>query len=887
MRHTLHQQWLRLGTFITFLMLTGCGSGELSLNEPRPVSEFLFAETAELRAKQLSNISYDLQFNLDSQSEFFSGITEISFDLAAGNQNDLSIDFSQGDVQSITKDGKPVVFTYEKWFITIPAAELSAGANTLVINYSHPYATDGSGLHRFVDPENGEIYLYTDFEPYDANRLFPHFDQPDLKASYSLEVSAPQDWQIISATRESSIKQVEDKNYWTFPVSAVFSSYIFSLHAGNYAVWEDQFEDIPLRLFARQSLAQYVKTDEWFTPTKQSFAFFNDYFDIRYPFGKYDQIIVPDFNAGAMENVAAVTFNEAYIAKSEKSTLAKMRLANVIAHEMAHMWFGDLVTMRWWNGLWLNESFATYMANLALANASDFERVWEVFYSRTKQWAYRTDDSVNTHPIELAVTSTGEAMTNFDGITYGKGASVLKQLPFYLGEENFRTGVSNYLKKFSYKNTDLDDFMGELGKAADRDLSQWTQDWLYKAGLNSIRVDYQCADSKISQLSIDQTAPEGFPTLREQRVQIGFYHISGGGLSRTSAVPVTYSGATTDVPEAVGMDCPDLLYPNEEDWGYVKVDLDKKSLAVAKQYINAVDSSMMRLMLWQSLIDSVSDANLSAETFVEFAMANISGETDYNVARAIGGGLVKALDYLSTATRLQINDYSVTYAQVENLYLELLSSAQAGSDLQKYWYSQYVDLSKNSMHLNNLRQILASEKTFSGLTIDQDKRWEIVAALNRYQHGDYLALLEAEKLRDNSDTGVKYAIYSEALRPDPEIKAKWFAVVTDNPDRLKLSTLRYIMAGLFPPEQSALEQPYKARILAQIPVLNQGSDLGLTRSFTSSLLPAQCTDQSEKELAGLIEEYQAMKPQILKAVKARHQTVQRCIKALALLQEPQ
>ena len=184
-----------------------------------------------------------------------------------------------------------------------------------MINYSHPYATDGSGLHRFVDPENGEIYLYTDFEPYDANRLFPHFDQPDLKASYSLEVSAPQDWQIISATRESSIKQVEDKNYWTFPVSAVFSSYIFSLHAGNYAVWEDQFEDIPLRLLARQSLAQYVKTDEWFTPTKQSFAFFNDYFDIRYPFGKYDQIIVPDFNAGAMENVAAVTFNEAYIAK--------------------------------------------------------------------------------------------------------------------------------------------------------------------------------------------------------------------------------------------------------------------------------------------------------------------------------------------------------------------------------------------------------------------------------------------------------------------------------------------------------------------------------------------------------------------------------------------
>ena len=877
------QSRLWLGAIIACLALTGCDNSPLTASEPRQISEFLYADAAELRAEQLSNISYGLQFNLDKQSESFSGVTEISFDLAAGNRDDLTIDLSQGDIQSITKNGKPVVFSYDQWFISIPATELSAGRNTLVISYSHPYSTDGSGLHRFIDPENGDIYLFTDFEPYDANRLFPHFDQPDLKASYTLKVSAPGDWQVISATRETSIEQLGDKNHWTFPTSAVFSSYIFSLHAGNYAVWEDQFEDIPLRLFARQSLAQYVKTDEWFVPTKQSFAFFNDYFGIRYPFGKYDQIIVPDFNAGAMENVGAVTFNEAYIAKSEKSTLAKMRLANVIAHEMAHMWFGDLVTMRWWNGLWLNESFATYMANLALSKASDFDKVWEVFYSRTKQWAYRTDDSVNTHPIELAVASTGEAMTNFDGITYGKGASVLKQLPYYLGEENFRVGVSNYLKKFSYKNTDLDDFVGELGKAADIDLTQWTQDWLYQAGLNTIRVDYHCADNRLSQLRIHQTAPEGFPTLREQRVQIGFYTLSESGLSRTSAVPVTYSGATTDVPEVVGISCPDLVYPNEEDWGYVKVDLDKNSLAVAKQSINAVDSSMMRLMLWQSLIDSVSDAKLSAATFVEFALANIGDETDLNVARVIGGGLLKSLDYLSTATRLKVKDYSATYAQVENLHWQLLSNAQAGSDMQKYWYSNYVDLSKSPVHLNNLQKILDGEKTFSDLTIDQDKRWEIVAALNRYQHGDYVSRLKAEKLRDNSDTGVKYAIYSEALRPHPEVKAQWFAVLIDNPDKLKLSTLRYIMAGLFPAEQASLKQPFNAQILAQIPVLNAGTDLGLTRSFASSMLPAQCTAQSERRLASLVDDYSSMKPQILKAVKAKHQTVERCIKALALL----
>jgi len=884
----LRKTWLWLPIFLSTLVLAGCGNRDLnstqSANQPRPVSESLYAETAELRARQISNVSYSLQFELDRESNYFSGVTEINFELGADNQNDLTIDLNQGTVKGVTLFGKPIPFSYDKWFISIAAAELSAGNNQLVISYEHPYATDGSGLHRFVDPQNAEVYLYTDFEPYDANRLFPHFDQPDLKASYSLQVTAPTNWQVISATREISIEQKGDKKLWTFPESDRFSSYIFPLHAGNYAVWEDQFEDIPLRLFARQSLAQYVDVDEWFRPTKQSFAFFNRYFDVRYPFGKYDQVIVPDFNAGAMENVGAVTFNEAYVSKSEKSTLSKMRLANVIAHEMAHMWFGDLVTMRWWNGLWLNESFATYMANLALSEASDFDNVWEVFYARSKQWAYRTDDSVNTHAIELAVASTGEAMTNFDGITYGKGASVLKQLPYYLGEENFRQGVSNYLKKFSYKNTDLDDFIGELGLAAGMDMQQWTQDWLYQAGLNTIRVDYQCTDNKLSQMSIHQTAPEGFPTLREQRVQVGLYQLNSNGLNLSHAVPVTYSGATTEVADALGLTCPDLVYPNEADWGYVKVDLDTKSLAVAKQHINAVGNSMMRLMLWQSLIDSVNDANLSAETFVEFALANIRTEPEYNVARAIGGGLLTAMDYLSTATRLGIKDYSALYAEVENLHFDLLRAAQPGSDLQKYWYGNYVNISKNPQHLDNLRQILDGQLSFTGLVIDQDKRWEIVASLNRYQYGDYQTLLSAEAKRDNSDIGVKYAIYSEALRPDPEVKAKWFEAITLNPDNLKLATLRYIMAGLFPAEQAELERAFKAQILAQIPLLDQGEDLGLTRAFAGSMLPGQCTKDSERELNSLVEQYSGMKPQIVKAVKAKHQRVQRCIKTLALLQ---
>ena len=888
-----------LTTILFSVLLTGCGNPNTAATEPRPASEFLYAHTAELRAKQLSNISYDLAITLDAESDTFTGVTEIAFDLVPNNSADLTIDLDEGTVASITRDGQSIDYDYQKWFIRIPASELAPGRNSLVITYEHPYSSDGSGLYRFVDPADNEVYLYTDFEPYDAHRLFPHFDQPDLKATYKLQVTAPAQWQVISATRETTITKGLAKdntdaslnNIWTFPESAKFSSYIFSLHAGNYAVWEDQFEDIPLRLFARQSLSPHVVIDEWFTPTKQSFGFFNQYFDVRYPFGKYDQVIVPDFNAGAMENVAAVTFSERYIERGSKSTSSKMRLANVIAHEMAHMWFGDLVTMRWWNGLWLNESFATYMANLAISEASDFDDAWDVFYAGRKQWAYRTDDSVNTHAIELPVASTGAAMANFDGITYGKGASVLKQLPFYLGEENFRQGVSNYLKKFAYQNTDLDDFMGELGSAAGIDMTQWTQDWLYSAGLNSIKVDYECSNSKITGLNINQTAPEGYPTLRQQRVQVGLYNMRDGALRLAKAVPVTYAGATTPVVDAIGLSCPDLVYPNEADWGYVKVDLDPKSLASAKQHINAIESSTMRLMLWQSLMDSVSDANLSALDFVAFAKGNIATETDYNVAKAIGTGLGRSLDYLSAATRLGINDYSALHREIEDLYLDLLTTADPGSDLQKYWYDNYISLSqsqspasnKEQTHLDNLRAILDGNLSFDGLEIDQDKRWTIVAKLNRYQHQNYRALTTAESQRDNSDLGVNYAYYSEVLRPDPEVKAKWFDVVINNPDKLKLATLRYIMAGLFPAEQLSLEQPFKERILAQIPLLNAGEDLGLTRYYVNYLLPTECTAANETKLAQLVIEYSTMQPRIVKAVKGTHQQVQRCIAALALL----
>ena len=882
---------------VSSVALSGCmttaneTSTKTSMEQTAPVirdfNEALSADYAAMRKQQISDVGYSLYFNIGHTETSYNGKSVIDFTMSEGNKSPITIDFESGSVESVKVNGKAVSFDYEKWFISIAPTAFTSGKNTIEVVYNRPYSNDGSGLHRFKDPANGDVYLYSDFEPYSANKMFPHFDQPNLKSTYKVEVDAPSHWQIISTTRETSIVEKEGVKHWDFPESAKISSYVFALHAGKYAVWEDTFHgkdgDIPLRLFARQSLAKYVKIDDWFTPTKQSFKFFNNYFDISYPFGKYDQVMAPDFNSGAMENVAAVTFNESFISRGEKTTSQRLSLADTIAHEMAHMWFGDLVTMDWWNGLWLNESFASYMAVLALEKGSDFDNVWDDFYTGFKQWAYRTDKSVNTHAIELPVATTSDAMTNFDGITYGKGASVLKQVPKYLGEENFRKGVSNYLKKYSYQNTTLNDFITSLAQASDTDLTQWTQDWLYKAGVNTIEVSYQCNAGVISEFAIKQSAPEEYPTLRQQRVNVGLFNYSNDVMSLTNEVAVTYKGASTDVSDVVGKACPELVYPNLDDWGYVQVNLDKNSLESLNKHINDFKNPSLRLMLWQSLFDSVSDAKLSPATFVDFALKNLDGEKDLSVIRSISGQLSGALGYLTTATRLGIKDFNDKRNQVNDFYFKQLENAEAGSDLQKLWYGRFVSTTRTPTQLAKLVAILDGKLVFEGLQIDQDKRWRIVRTLNHREVGNYKERLTEESKRDNSDIGAKNAILAEVLRPDPAVKAKWFDIIINNPDNLKLATLRYAMFGMFPGDQKALEAPYKDRILAHIESLNTQGNLKLLGAFAGSMLPSSCTSESYQELGELVEKYKDMKPQVLKGVKRTHQEVGRCVKVLNLL----
>jgi len=847
----------------------------------RENARLLTADYARFRKQQVSKPTYQLQLDIAADSSSFSGKVRIDFELATANTSPLTIDFDSGTITELTINGSKAAFEYERWFITLPAASLQAGSNTISIAYERPYATDGAGLHRFTDPENGEVYLYTNFEPYDANRLFPHFDQPNLKSLLTLEVTAPANWQVIANTRESSITSNGDKQLWVFPETAPLSSYVYAMHAGPFKVWESTAGNIDLRLFARTGVASFVNTEEWFQPTQDSFAFFQKYFDIAYPFGKYDQIIVPDFNAGAMENAGAVTFSERYLSRGVRSTAQKRSLASVIAHEMAHMWFGDLVTMDWWNGLWLNESFATYMANLALEAAGTYENIWDSFYTGNKLWAYDADQSVTTHPIELEVPSTADAFTNFDGITYGKGGSVLKQLPYYIGKENFRQGVSSYLKQHAYGNTTLDNFVAELAAASGIELEQWKQEWLYKSGVNSIQAEFTCNDNRIVSLNLIQTEPEASTAdkiLRTQRTQVGLYRYTDAQMITTAVIPVTYQGASTQVTEATGQPCPDLVLPNEADWAYMKISLDPVSLASAREHINDIANATTRLMLWQSLWDSVQDSKLALSDYISFVLQNAGAETDDNVLRLITGNIGSAVSYLKLFDA-QDNQQAALEAKV----FQQLQQATPASEAQKIWLDQLLGLAFSPDGLAYLHDLLNGVTTLEGLPIDQDKRWSIIRTFNRYHYADYEALLASERERDPSDQGVNMAIASEVIRPDAAVKAHWLNLIISQPDSYKLATMRIIMGSLYPAEQHALEQASAELILAAIPDINAHASQEYLGEFTSYMGTATCTEQSVARLAQANADFAGMQPLVVKTYLIHHQEDERCLKMKALM----
>jgi len=858
-------------------------ASEIIVLKPRENKNHLSQAQAVYRSSRVSGVSYKLNFILTGKDKF-SNTTKISFDLSDASQP-LTLDLDKAEIESLMVNGVESDIDYNQWFITLAAASLNKGQNNIVVKFSRLHSSNGEGLHRFVDPVDNKVYLYSHFEPAAAHQMFALFDQPDLKATYQLTVSAPNDWSVISATKESKIIKNETSkngiksNTWHFPVTKKLSPYNFSMHAGPYKVWSDDTGKYPMRLFARQSIAEKINPEDWFKYTALGLQFFDNYFGIDYPFEKYDQVIVPDFIYGAMENAAAITFAErAFVSSAEMTQAQKQRLAGVIMHEMAHQWFGDLVTMKWWNGLWLNESFASFMGTLATAEATEFDYAWRSFYAGNKQGAYIQDQRVTTHPIEVPVSTTLNAFDNIDAITYSKGASTLMQLRHLLGADTFQKGVHNYLKKYSYKNAELDDFIGSLAETAGRSLDDWKQQWLYQAGVNTINVNYQCdAHNKVTELVLLQTADKNYPVLREQKIQIGLFSLHDGQLKLNQAIPVIYSGDSTMVKQAIGSVCPDLVYPNYQDWGFAKVNLDQRSFLTAKNHLSSVSDPLLRSMLWQSLWDSVRDGELPLNDYLDVALANISMETDYTILGQSLGGIRQAMNYVKLLGDKTSSYQKKVQPKIEVIYWQNAINNQLDANFQKRWFSSYISTAETMSALAKLKQILDDEISIEGIILNQDYRWNIIYQLNRYDFENSLSLIEKELLKDTGDSGQKQSLAAKAVRPDGNAKAKWLEQIHRSKPELPFPKLRRVIGNLYTSEQNELVEQTADKILTKLPVLDAEQGPIFMRSYTRSLIPATCNDASVERLNKAIKDNPNLSNISTRALLIAHQEDERCV----------
>ncbi len=859
------------------LALVACSSQDLAEREPNGA---LSQEAAEYRKQRISDLSYKLDISLDASAENYRGQVEIAFRYRGGGEP-LTVDFRDGEVLALQLDGQPLAYDYNGHFISLPGGVLTAGDHVLTITYSHPYSQDGSGLYRYRDPEDGRVYLYTDFEPYNANRLLPLFDQPDLKARYQLTVRAPAAWHVISAAPpRGEPMHSGNTRVWEFPQTLPISSYVLPLHAGEYAVWEDRDFRYPLRLFARHSMAPYVDQEQWFRVTRQGFDFFDEYFDFPYPFQKYDQVIVPDLLFGAMENIAAVTFNEGFLVRGKATRLDRLDTASVIMHEMAHMWFGNISTMAWWNGLWLNESFATYLASLALASNTEFTESWLDFFLWAKRSAYSQDQLVTTHPIEVPVATTEDAFANFDGITYGKGASVLRQLSTRLSDDVFRAGVRAYTRANAWQNTELEDFIQAMEDASGLNLKHWVQQWLREAGLNTLQVRQNCTDGVIDSLHLVQEAPPSHPILREQAASLAFYSLRGEALSLDREIPVLFKGAMTKIPKAKGLPCPDLIYPNYRDLAYVKFLLDDHALETVRNHINSIESPLQRAMLWHDLWWMILDAKLPLSDLLDMIATGLESERDLSVASSLSRYLRQAFAYLQqlpgAAGTLRANAQSF-----ESILWNLIQ--RSSGDDRRQWLSTYIQVASHDAAWQRLVDMLDGRVRMDGLEEDQELRWQMVLKLSEFQYPDRIraeALVQTELRRDPGSKGQENAMQAEVLAADLQGKMAWLQKATSTGEGYTLRRSELIARSLFQrPSQRAMMASHADELLGQVFQLAGKHDLSFQDSVVVALLPRLCTAENVRRLKDALGRYDEKdaSPVITRALKTAAQWEQRCV----------
>ncbi|MDQ6657735.1 MAG: aminopeptidase N [Actinomycetota bacterium] len=725
----------------------------------------LTRDQAVERAATLSVSGYHIELDLtdgagEPGEKTFSTTSTVCFSATDGASS--YVDFVGDGIASATLNGNPLDISgwTTEGGLALPGL---AAHNELVVQAVGLYTNTGEGLHRFIDPVDDEVYLYSQFETADAKRMYACFDQPDLKATFAVTVLAPKRWQVVSNGAATAMTDAESgAAQHIFAPTERMSTYVTALVAGPYHVERQTYDGIDLGLYCRASLADHLDTDRLFTETEQGFDFFHSAFGVRYPFGKYDQLFVPEFNAGAMENAGAVTFREEYVFRSKVTRYMYERRCETILHEMAHMWFGDLVTMRWWDDLWLNESFATWAAVVAQNAATEYSSAWTSFANIEKSWAYVQDQLPSTHPIAADMVDLEAVEVNFDGITYAKGASVLKQLAAYVGYEEFLAGLRSYFAAHQFDNATLADLLAALERTSGRDLSAWSDSWLTTTGLNTLSAEFTVDDDgMITAFAVRQSgAAPGAGELRPHRLAVGIYADADGKMVRSKRIELDVVGERTEVPELVGVHRGELILVNDDDLTYCKLQLDPESLATAVQRIADIDESLPRTLVWSAVWEMTRDAQLRARDFVTLAVRGLPTESEIGVVQRI-------LSQVSTALRSYADPAWATetgYPQYANTLVELATKAEPGSDVQQAMVDALASAKLTDVQLALVAGWRDGSAALAGLEVDTDMSWTLLGAL--VAHGKAgSAEIDAAKAADPTASGERRAMGVTALLP--------------------------------------------------------------------------------------------------------------------------
>ncbi|MFJ5232060.1 aminopeptidase N [Kitasatospora sp. NPDC088391] len=761
-------------------------------------------------------VHLDVSAAADADRSTFRSTTRVSFACDAPGAASFA-DLLAPEVVSVELNGTALdpAEVFDGARVALPGL---AAHNELTVVAECAYSRTGEGLHRFVDPADGETYLYTHYEPADARRVFANFEQPDLKAPFAFTVTAPAAWDVYANAVAERVVEEGAVRTWEFAPTQPISTYLTAVVAGPYHVVRDHYRreladggvlEIPLAATCRRSLAPYFDADRILDVTKRGLDFFHEAFDYPYPFGKYDSCFVPEYNIGAMENPGCVTFNEEYVYRSKVTEASYESRANVILHEMAHMWFGDLVTMKWWDDLWLKESFADFMGTFAQLEATDFQDGWITFANQRKAWAYRQDQFPTTHPITADIRDLEDAKLNFDGITYAKGAAVLKQLVAYVGRDAFFEGARRYFKKHAFGNTVLTDLLDALEETSGRDLRAWSAAWLQTSGVNTLTPEVaRDAEGRITELAIRQ---DGAP-LRPHRIAVGLYDLApDGALLRTGRFELDVTGARTVVAEAAGRPAPALVLVNDDDLTYGKVRFDEHSLETLRTGLGSLADgpvadglpapSLARALAWSAVWNLTRDGLMPARDYLDLVRRFAGREANIGVLLSLHqqAGLALAV-YTDPARRAE------EAAALAECALHELAAAAPGSDHQLAWARFLAELATRADHLQLLRGLLDGTGRIDGLAVDQELRWSFWLALAA-NGAATVEELAAELAEDNTAGGRRQHTRCLAALPTPAAKAESWSAVVDS-DALPNALVEARIAGFNRAGQRELTAPY-------------------------------------------------------------------------------